>query len=124
MEMADIAWSDVTGFASELSAVAAGAQTTILAYVNRLAPVNLGGEESARYRFARILLAAHYGTLSLRQGNPPAGPVVSETVDRLSTSYGMVIAAEAQEQLFSTGYGKDYHSLVRRSPGCRAPLVT
>ena len=124
--MADIVWNDVTGFAAELSTVSALAQTLILAYVNSTPdPDKFGGEASSRYKLARILLAAHYGTVSLRQGQPPAGPVIAEGEGNLSRAYGFVQDMQASgADLFSTGYGKEYRSLVRRSGAARAPLVT
>lgn len=124
--MADIAWSDVTGIAAELTTVSLSAQTDILAYVNEnVDPRKFRGEDSSRYRLARIFLAAHFGTMHLRQGNPPAGPVVSETEGPLSRSYGVVSdGMMSSAKLMATGWGREYQGLVSRSGAARAPLVT
>lgn len=120
--MAAITWSDVTAHASDLTAVSAGAQTDALAYVNEMVdPDKLGGETSSRYHLARIYLAAHFGTVSLKNGTPPAGPVTSESVGDISRSYG--ISAGAGEDIASTGWGREYLALVRRAAAARGPLV-
>lgn len=121
--MADITWSHVTQGASDLSAVATNEQTDILAYVNALAPDKFGGESAPRYKLARIMLARHFGQVSLTKGSPPAGPVISETEGDLSRSYGFPQIMSTVD-LMATGWGREYAQLVRRSGAARAPLVT
>lgn len=120
--MAAITWSDVTAHASDLSAVAAGAQTDVLAYVNEMVdPAKLGGETSSRYRLARIYLAAHLGTVSLKRGAAAAGPLISETVGEVTRMYGF--SAAAAGDIASTGWGREYLALIRRTAASRGPLV-
>jgi hypothetical protein len=123
--VAAIVWADVTAHASDLSTVSAGAQTDVLAYVNdTVDPDKLGGEASARYRLARIYLAAHFGTVVLAQGTPPAGPVTSESVGGVSRTYGVAAGASGSaSEIASTGWGREYLALIRRSAASRGPLV-
>ncbi len=111
--MADIIWTDVVDFASELSALDSEAQTAILAYVNdALSPKAFGGEDSPKLKLARIYLAAHVGTLS-RGGGGPSGPVTSETAGNISRTYAA--AGGAPSDWSSTSYGQLYIALVRTS---------
>ncbi len=113
--MADIAWSDVTAFASELSTVDSGAQTDILAYVNdTLSPKAFGGEASPKLRLARIYLAAHVGTLSQSGGSAKAGALTSETADDISRTYAAGVIANPSDWN-STSYGQLYAAIVRTS---------
>jgi hypothetical protein len=123
MEMADITWTHVTNMSSELSAVSAAAQVDILAHVNLLAADKLGGEASPRYKLARVLLAAHYGKLSMTNGATPAGPVIAESEGQVSRAYGFMGGA-ASAEMSSTVWGREYIAMVRRSGAARAPMVT
>lgn len=122
--MADIIWTDVVAFAPELSTIAAGAQTDILAHVNdTLVVTEFGGETAAKTRLARIYLAAHFGTVTAQGAAGAAGPVVSETVDRLSRTYGQPYGGgAAPDSLDSTSYGKAFRALVRTTPA-RIPML-
>ncbi len=112
--MADIVWTDVTDFASELSTVDSDAQVVILAYVNDALSVSaFGGETSPKLKLARIYLAAHVGTLS-RGGTPMAGPVTSETDGTIARSYAARAIANPSDW-DSTSYGQLYAALVRTS---------
>ena len=103
--MADIVWTDVVDFDASMAGVAAGAQTLILAYVNdeALQPTIFGGEDSWKYKLARIYLAAHLGTMARLQG--VSGPVSSESAGGLSTSYAV---AMTRSNLGITSYGRAY----------------
>lgn len=118
--MADIVWADVTGFAPELTTVSAGAQTLILAYVNdeALDSSVFGGESANMYKMARIYLAAHRGTLTLRGGT--AGPVTSESAGGLSRSYGSGMTSSTG--LESTVYGQEFLALCNASLA-RSPVI-
>jgi hypothetical protein len=113
--VAAIAWSDVTGFASGLTAVGAGARTDILNWVNNegLSAANFGGEDSYRYRLARIYLAAHLGELALPQTASDA--VASKTVSRdsLSVTYA---SATTPDLLIATQWGGLLKDLIEASP--------
>lgn len=117
--MAAIIWTDVVALAPELSGVAAGAQTDILAYVNTAhSVVNWGGETSPRLRLARIYLAAHFassGTL----GNA-GGSVTSKSEGEVSVSFGGYGGTSA-DALAATAYGRLYGQILRTS-GARGPV--
>lgn len=122
--MAAIAWADVTAMAPELAAVDVGAQATILAHVNAaLSVATFGGEAAPRLRLARILLAAHFGTVALSGGAAPAGPVVSESAGGLSRTYAQASAGGAADSAWSsTSYGRELAALIRSS-AARLPVV-
>lgn len=115
--MAAIIWTDVVALAPELSGVAAGAQTDILAYVNTAhSVVNWGGETSPRLRLARIYLAAHFAS-SGALGNA-GGSVTSKSEGEVSVSFGNATSADA---LAATAYGRLYGQILRTS-GARGPV--
>lgn len=117
--MADIDWNDVTAFAPEATDVAAAAQTDILAHVNGdLDPDAFGGEGAAKYRLARIYLAAHHGALALRGGDA-VGPVTLEQEGALMQQYAVAMGERA---LDSTNWGRMYLDLARTTVA-RVPYV-
>jgi hypothetical protein len=121
--MAAITWADVTAHASDLTSLALGAQTDVLGYVNEAVdPDKFGGEAAHRYKLARIYLAAHLGTVSLKRGTPAGGPLISETVGEITRMYGFSSEA-APDAIASTGWGREYLALVRRTATSRGPLV-
>jgi len=116
-----ITWPDVVNFDSVLANVDPGAHLRILEHVNTTLKVSeFGGEDCPKLRLARIYLAAHYGTLTMRGGSK-AGPLVSQTVGPISRSYAQVMAVGGS--LFTTtSWGQAYLQLVRNSPA-RLPCV-
>ena len=91
--MAPIAWSDVVGYASQLSVTSPSAQTLILDYVNITLSVRIfGGEDVPKTKLARVLLACHLATLATpdrwhrditRRGRAEAGVHDPADSDRL-----------------------------------------
>lgn len=116
--MASIIWSDVTAFAPELAAVAAGAQTDLLAYVNGdgVAVDVFGGEDSPTTRLARIYLAAHVATVG--RFGAGAGPLTSHSAGGLSRSFAQFSGGGL---IGTTGYGRLFLQLAR--PGAVGPMV-
>lgn len=118
--MADIAWSDVIDHAAELSAVTAGAQANILAFVNAALDVaTFDGEAGPRTKLARIYLAAHFATADV-VSTGGAGPLTAESLGDESRSYGSFSLAAGT--LASTGYGNSYLALVNTS-AARGPIL-
>jgi hypothetical protein len=111
-----IAWSDVTAIAPELSTVGSGSQTAILLFVNSTL---VEAEFGSKYTMGASLLAAHFGTLSVR-GDGAAGPVVSESVGDVSQSFGGSMSLDGT--LDQTSYGRMYRFIVRNL-ACRFPSV-
>lgn len=128
--MAAIAWADVVAEASALAAVDPAVQMVVLQHVNNeLRVADLGGENSAKARMARIYFAAHHGAVSLRAGKSvsgTSGDVVSETigVDAISLRYSeaKVAANSTAEILATTTWGAQYLAMVRSSPA-RLPFA-
>jgi uncharacterized protein YfaP (DUF2135 family) len=121
--MAAIAWADVTAHAAELSTVAVGAQTDILAHVNTAFAVSVfGGEDAPKLKLARIYLAAHMAKSGKLAASGAAGPVTSETADNISRSYAVAMASSGSDTWSSTGYGRLLAQLVRTS-SARLPRV-
>lgn len=109
--MAAILWSDVVDFAASQASVPVGAQTLILEYVNTsVDPTTFGGEDSTNLKLARVLLAAHLGTLRATEGNPNAITQETITATSLSTSFAFQSSSTA---LTSTSYGLEYKRLCR-----------
>lgn len=123
--MAAITWPDVVAIAPELGTLGATAQTMILDHVNTALNVRVfGGEESPKLRLARVLLAAHYGTVAMSGGAVIAGPVTSESAGGLSRSYATTFATDAFGGPWgSTTYGQSFAALVRTSRA-RFPVVS
>jgi hypothetical protein len=114
--MASISWSDVTAFSSGLSSVSSGAQTTILNHVNTTLAVDVwGGESSPKLKYARILLAAHFGTLTLQGANAGSGfgIVTGESAGGLSRQYSAVSSEGADPTFDKTVFGQEYRTLLR-----------
>jgi hypothetical protein len=120
--MADIAWSDVTAFASGLSAVDADAQTLILGYVNDVYDASLfGGEDSFEYKLLRIMLAAHIASSATEDGSggtSGGGLVAGETLGKISRTftYANIQASASDSGLQTTGYGRQVRAMIRSSP--------
>ncbi len=114
MAVFDIVWDDVLAMAPQLSTTTAGAQTDILDYVNELDMSGLG-ETDQTTRMARILLAAHWGTIILRAPGGMAGPVTSESAGALRRSYGLSATPSGEEGFGTTMYGMQYVNLLRMS---------
>ena len=123
--MAAVTWADVVALAPapELAEVEVAAQDHILAYVHEVLSVSLlGGEESARLRRARVLLAAHMATMTGGEGGAViAGPVLSESTGSISRSYANLIGAAGRD-FSGSSYGDEYVRLVRHS-AARLPRV-
>lgn len=116
--MSAIVWSDVVVHAAELSTVAAGVQTDILAHVNTTLNVSVfGGESSPKLKLARIYLAAHMATLQTLGGS--SGEIQSESVGGVSYTYAGGGGGSNYE---ATSYGQQYYALVRNSVA-RFPAV-
>jgi hypothetical protein len=110
--MSAIVWADVVNHAAELSGVAAGAQTDILAHVNTTLNVSVfGGEDSPKLKLARIYLAAHIATLQSLGGS--SGEIQSETVGGVSYTYAP--GSTTGGSFESTSYGQQYSALIRNS---------
>ena len=108
-----IDWDDVVLIAPELSAVAAVAQTAILAAVDlQLHDTALGTMRD----LCATYLAAHLGALTRRGG--VSGMVTSESVGQVSRSYANSVAQGAG-LYSSTVYGQEYERLLRMIPACR-----
>lgn len=119
--MAAIAWSDVVAFAPQLASVDAGAQAVALAYVNATLQVDaFDGEAGPRTRIARILLAAHLGSLPGSGGNP--GNVTSETVSATSLQ-SMYSMAAAGNGLDATSYGVELRRMYRLALFRKGPFL-
>lgn len=107
---------DVLAYAPELRTVSDPAWAMILAYV-----ATLGGEgfceneEGPTLRFARVLLAAHFGTISKRGKSGAAGPVTSEAAGAVRRSYGLIALASADAGLGTTPAGAQYLQLISMS---------
>jgi hypothetical protein len=113
--MAAIDWTNVTDLLSALSTVTLGWQTSILGYVNNsLNADTYGGEDSYRYKIARVYLAAHMGLIWKKKGEV-TGAVVSEDVgaDSIRIGYGKV--DDLAKSLDLTFYGKEFERLTRET---------
>lgn len=120
--MAAITWPEVVAFASELASVDdAVAQPTILGYVNARHAVDLfGGEDSFELKLLRIMLAAHIASSATAEGsNETAGSglVTGESIGKMSRSYSFAAmdAASSDAGLMTTGYGRQYRTMIRGS---------
>lgn len=114
--MAAITKEDVIGYAPELSSVSADAWLLILPYVNTLSASQIeGGEEGATLKKLRVLLAAHYATISRRGRTGAAGPVTSEAVGAVRRSFGLVALASSDASLGATGYGQQFLGVLQMS---------
>lgn len=124
--MAAITWADVEAHDAtvQAAAVAASVQNDILDVINDYLDVNLfGGEDSAKTRLLRILLATHMAVMHLRQtGGGNTGAVVSESGGGLSRTYSVSSsAALGDSNLGLTPYGQMYLELINTS-SARGPF--
>lgn len=116
--MAAISWGNVTAVfgTTVLGGVDAGHQTDILALVNDEMPnsAEFGGDDSTKYRLARIYLAGHLG-LSTSSSAARSGAVRSKTIakESLTVSYGELLSVDS---LKATEPGRLYLGLLRTSP--------
>lgn len=120
-----IRWSDVVNGAPApaLADVAVEAQDAILETVEEQVDADqFGGTGSARYKRARVLLAAHYAQLALDASSGVAGPVTSISADGLSKSFAVSGDATSTSSLATTSWGRAYRALANASPA-RAGLV-
>ncbi len=114
--MSAILESDVLSYAPELASLDAGAWTLILAFVNELqATAMTPAGEGPLLKLARILLAAHYGTISRRGPSGATGPVTSEAAGAVRRSYGLVALASSDASLGATGYGQQFLGVLSMS---------
>lgn len=122
--MSSIIRQDVIEMAPELSGVSDVAWAVILAYVNEITGEGLGvTATSPKLKLARILLAAHYVTISKRGRSGAAGPVTSVAAGAVRRSYGLVALASSDASLGSTGYGQQFLGVVSMSAANGPRLV-
>lgn len=115
-----ITWADVIALAPELATLPVSVQNAILALVQVMIHSCPWGD---KYRQALILLAAHFGTLALRNASGATGAVVKERVGQVERQYG-VSAMTSKGGLDQTIYGQMYEMLRAGLLGSRGPLVT
>jgi hypothetical protein len=114
--VATIVQQDVLEVAPELAVVKPPAWAIILAFANRLGADGIGGgDDGPELRLARVLLAAHYGTISKRGASGAAGPVTSKAVGGVRESFGLVALASADASLGATGYGQQLLGVLEMS---------
>lgn len=120
-----IRWSDVVCDlpAPGLSALGAGATDAIIEVVlESIDAAMFGGESSARYRRACLLLAAYHGQVAVDAAANIAGPVTSVSADGLAKSYATAAIASDPSALAVNAWGRAFLQLVRTS-AARAGLV-
>lgn len=119
--MAALAWADVEDLDSSLSTATAGLRAMILGRVEQLSATFFGGADSAIYKLARALLAAHIAApivaASGGGGAAPAGPITSESEGDVSRSYASVSSTSFSGSHSSTVHGRAFDELVRSMPG-------
>ncbi len=114
----DIYKFDVLAMAPELTTLTELAWVDILAFANAMSPVGFDNDPSA-YRFAKILLCAHYGTVSRRASSSgssgTSGPVIREAAGGLQRSYAPTGASSSAStsNFTQTMYGQQYLSLLQ-----------
>jgi len=119
-----IVLQDVLDFAPELRSVSRQAWALILPYVNSLPADGIGGgADGPDVRLARVLLAAHYGTVSRRGRSGAAGPLTSEAVGSVRRSFGLVALAAADATLGATAYGHQFLGLLTMSQAAGPRLL-
>lgn len=117
--MAAITWNHVVALYDDLDCVNTEAQEIYLAEANTAIDVSNfeGGELSPRVKLARIYLAAHGAYAAKLRGD---GPVASESIGGVSTSYRAVGSDDNALRL--TAPGREYLSIIDTSL-CRLPVV-
>ncbi len=119
--MAAIKWQDVSGLVPSLAALATEGQDGILAFVNAyFSPTIWGGEDSVRYKMARVFLAAHLATMSPWGG--VSGRVTSKTISTSSASinYAQKLTTDGLEL---TEWGQMLRVMMAGNAGARMPLT-
>lgn len=124
--MANITWDDVVKLAPapelEDPAVDTDLQTELLKLVNsEILNVRIfGGSDSAKYKLARVYIAAHFASLSptaTASGGTSGtvGPITSESEGGISRSYGdmTTVPGSADSSWAATIYGQKYAMLAR-----------
>lgn len=94
-KLSDEAWADIITFANEFDLSVSVCESVSTA------------------RFAKILLAAHLGTMMARAGGP-VGPVTSEAAGGIRRSYGFMAWTDGAG-LGLTGYGMQLITLLSMS---------
>lgn len=122
MAVDPITWGDVLGTAPELSTISELGQKSILQYVNQFDYSSIGGTPEEIY-YLRVLLAAHFGSVTKRAGSGAAGPVISETAGALRRAYGMIPLSKLSfAGLNATMYGQQALTIMASSV-CHGPIV-
>ncbi len=114
----DLSWTTVIAFNSRFSTTATTMRTTILAYVNRIAPCDWDDETIT---MARIYLAMHYAQSTADGSSGAAGTVISKSAGGIAKSYAAP-SASSDPSLGNTAYGRMYLTIINASPS-RAPFV-
>ncbi len=102
-----VTWAGVVIVAPELSTIALGTQTAILAQVALQMDAEAWGD---RLDLGATYLAAHLATRTLGGGTATSGPVVSESVGQVSRSYAAPSSIQGSA-LGSTSYGQEFMRL-------------
>lgn len=114
--MAAITWADVVALDAALASAPTALQTVVLTFVHETVGVHaLGGEESARLKMARSLLAAHFAAVFRQISDGQAtGPVTSRSIGGISKSW--IAGQMTDDGLQRTGHGSLYLFVVRNAP--------
>lgn len=115
-----VTWADVTAIAPDLSSVAGGTQTAILADVATILSNADYWPSTAMHDLAKKYLAAHMGALYLRANGGGsaggAGAITSETVGAVSVGYASPVADPSAGGGYETTFwGQQFLALSRRS---------
>lgn len=115
--MAAIIVNDVLESAPELkTGVTQVAWGVIVGFANRLIGTGMGWQENDdELRFARILLAAHYGAIFKRGRSGALGPLVSKTVGAIREAFGLLSMSAEFAAFESTVYGQQLLGLIAMS---------
>jgi hypothetical protein len=106
-----ITWTDVALLDPRLSTVPSGAQMALLADVYLMLPAARWG---AKLDLGAKYLAAHMGTLYLRGGSGPAGPLTHEQLGPAARSYAAPMLLHGwMSDLDITPWGLLFKRLVR-----------
>lgn len=118
--MAAITWPDVVAIAAELAGVNPTAQAVILGVANGYFNVGMfDGEAGDKTKMARSLFAAHFATLTGMGGSAVAGPMISESIGGLTTTYALL---NSQTKFSGSAYA-DLLNMLIMSSGARIPVV-
>lgn len=114
--MADITWADVEALDAVFEDTPAGQQTFILALVIEELSPDVWGD---KLNMGQTLLAAHYAT-DLDGASSATGAVLSEKVGEVSRTYSDASAGgDADDDLTTTFYGRQYLRLMKTLPLAR-----